>query len=374
MSLLRWFSAGANEIAEELTPAQKHMYASEKLVNFRAISRLCATRSSYTLTTKDLAPPELSTLLMDLRELALIVYDKPEAPFIFDNLELFLQPGYPFEGFNALRDTTLVSFFRGTGVSGATGVVVYRPGTKQLVVGFAGTANIWQTLHDLNSIKRRHPRWNGYVHSGFYAMYEACKSQVLECINKGLAAHDVEELAVVGHSMGGVLSYLLAMDLLAGPCPLRPGTTVTIATFGCPRLGDAALSEFWQELVEKYQAENGEASVKDYCVKGLNDGVPCLPPVSWGYRHLTRTPLYYYHGRLFHVPASEGEHGVFTVDKEALDRTRVPDHPRGGHNYYGRDAEKIMRRLYWLDRMMSRKHSAWQEEYLAKITEIEQVK
>lgn len=103
-------------------------------------------------------------------------------------------------------------------------------------------------------------------------------------------------------------------------------------------------------------------------------GVPCLPPVSWGYRHLTRTPLYYYHGRLFHVPASELEHSVFNVDKEALDHPRVPDYPRGGHNYYGRDAEKVIMRVRLLDRVMSRRGTAWQEEYLAKITEIEEVK
>lgn len=273
LKLFGWLSAGAKEVAEELTPAQKHMYASEKLVNFRAISRLFATRSPHTLTTGDLAPPELITFLKDLGEFALVAYHTPEAHFLFDNLEMFLQPKYPFEGFNALRNTILVSPFRGTDVSGVPGVVVYRPGTKQLVVGFSGTATIWQTLHDLNSIKRRHPLSDGYVHSGFYAMYEGCKSAAFDCVKKGLATHDVEELAVVGHSMGGALGYLFAMDIFAGSCPLPPGATVTIATFGCPRLGDAALSEFWQELVAKYQAANGQASVKDYCVRGLNDGI-----------------------------------------------------------------------------------------------------
>ena len=275
LPLFRWFSPSANEPAESLTAAQKHMYASEKLENFRAISRLCATRSSYTLTTRDLAPPELLAHLVDLLEFVQIVYSAPEPQVLFDNLELLLQPKYPFEGFNALRDAILVSSFRGTGVAGAFGVVMYRPGTKQLVVGFAGTANLWHTLYDLHAIKRRHPLGDGYIHSGFYAMYEGCKSQVFDYIKKGLATHDVEQLAVVGHSMGGALSYLLAMDILAGSCPLPPGTTVTVATFGCPRLGDAALSEFWQQLVTKYQAANGEASVKDYGVRGLNDGIYC---------------------------------------------------------------------------------------------------
>lgn len=275
LPLFRWFSTGANEVAEELTAAQKHMYASEKLENFRTISRLCATRSSYTLSTRDLAHPELLTSLVDLLEFVQIVYSAPEAQVLFDNLELLLQPKYPFEGFNALREAKLVSSFRGTGAAGALGVVVYRPGTKELVVSFAGTANLWHTLYDLNAIKRRHPLGDGHVHSGFYAMYEGCKSQVFDCIKKGLATYDVEQLAVVGHSMGGALTYLLAMDILAGSYPLPPGTTVTVATFGCPRLGDAALSEFWQQLVAKYQAANGEASVKEHGVRGLNDGIYC---------------------------------------------------------------------------------------------------
>lgn len=101
--------------------------------------------------------------------------------------------------------------------------------------------------------------------------------------------------------------------------------------------------------------------------------MPCLPPVSWGYRHLTHSPLYLYHDRLFHVPAEEVEHGLFVVDKEALDRTRIPEYPRGGHNYYGRDAEKFIRRVHWLDRIMSRKPNGYEQEYLAKITALEQL-
>ncbi|KZT74644.1 alpha/beta-hydrolase [Daedalea quercina L-15889] len=370
LSLFQWLSATAKD---ELTPAQKHMYTSEKLDNFRAISKLCATRSSYTLTSKDVAPADLYFDLTDLGEFAQIAFNLPDPRFLFDNLEMFMQPGYPFEGFKALRNARLVSCFQGT-VADVPGVVVYRPGIKQLVVGFAGTANMKQALYDLNFMKRRHPFGDGYVHSGFYAMYEGCKGQVIDCLKKGFAEHDVQQVAIVGHSMGGALSYLLAIDVLAGEYPMPPGVTVTVATFGCPRVGDAALSEFWQQLVAKYHAANGEASVKDYSMKGLNDGVPCLPPVSWGYRHIARTPLYLYHGRLFHVPRAEVEHGIFTVDKEALDHTRVPDYPRGGHNYYGRDAEKIMRRVYWLDRMMSRKTEGWQEEYLAKMAELERVK
>ncbi|KAH9840819.1 Alpha/Beta hydrolase protein [Rhodofomes roseus] len=359
---------------EELTPTQKLMYASEKLNNFRLISRLCATRSSYTLTANDLAPADLYVVLADLGEFAQIASNIPETQYVFDNKDMLLQRKYPFEGFEALRDAELLSAFKGT-VAAAPVITVYRPGTKQLVVGFGGTTNIMQTLYDIYPVRRRLPYGNGCVHSGFYAMYKGCRDQVIDAVRQAFDGHDVQELAIVGHSMGGALSYLFAVDVLAGQCPLPAGTPVTVATYGCPRLGDAALSQFWRQFVAQYQAANGEASVKDFSVKGLNDGVPSLPPVSWGYRHIACTPFYFYHGRLFHIPAAEAEHGVFTVEKDALDQTRIPDHPRGGHNYYnGRDTEKVVRRAYWLDRMISEQSSGWQEKYLAKIAELEQVK
>lgn len=49
-----------------LTEAQRRMYASEKLVNFRWISKILATYSPHTLTASDLASLELYTTLAEL--------------------------------------------------------------------------------------------------------------------------------------------------------------------------------------------------------------------------------------------------------------------------------------------------------------------
>jgi len=49
-----------------LTEAQRRMYASEKLENFRWIAKLVATYSSYTLTASDLAPPDVERELTEL--------------------------------------------------------------------------------------------------------------------------------------------------------------------------------------------------------------------------------------------------------------------------------------------------------------------
>ncbi len=49
-----------------LTPEQRSMYATEKMMNFRRISKILATRSPYILSSKDLASQELHAELSEL--------------------------------------------------------------------------------------------------------------------------------------------------------------------------------------------------------------------------------------------------------------------------------------------------------------------
>ena len=100
-------------------------------------------------------------------------------------------------------------------------------------------------------------------------------------------------------------------------------------------------------------------------------GVPSLPPASFGYRHFTARPVYFYHGRLFHVPPSENEHGTFDVEEDASWKTQLPEHPLGGHNYYsGRDLETMSRRMMWIEEMMAG-DSNWESEYLSRVAKEE---
>lgn len=82
--------------------------------------------------------------------------------------------------------------------------------------------------------------------------------------------------------------------------------------------------------------------------------------------------MYFYHGRLFYVPVSESEHGSFAVAQDALDATRVPQYPRGGHNYYNnRDMEWIARRMQWIEEMMA-KDSDWESSYRDRLSKYEE--
>jgi hypothetical protein len=96
-------------------------------------------------------------------------------------------------------------------------------------------------------------------------------------------------------------------------------------------------------------------------------GVPSLPPLSFGYRHYAQSPFYFVHGRLYQIPTESREYALFHVTPDLEGEDSVPDHPRGGHNYYnGRDMEKVARRIIWLGAAM-KKEGDWKDRYRAKV-------
>lgn len=341
---------------QTLTAEQKRMYGLEKLDNFRWVSRLLADCSPRPLTMDDLVPMELELELSELGQFAELAYSTVTLQFVFENLATLTQVDLPLEGYDALVGSELVSDFFGT-TAKLHVFVAWRSQTKQLILAISGTTTLQQALHDLRGLKHTLSSGKGAVHSGFWDIYKGIRSQALEGIQNGLKAHDVAEIVVTGHSLGAAISYFLMMDLMEGT--FAPGMKLKIVVFGSPRPGDQKLSRSWQEMVQKYRAEHGDSSLEEYSIKAYNDGVPTLPPLSLGYRHFTRNPLYFVNGRLYRIPETECEYAFFKVpesDEPVL-------YPRGGHNYYsGRDLEKARRLMGWLDRVLAGTEN-WEEQY-----------
>lgn len=243
------------------------------MVNFRWISRITATYSPYTLTHADIASADLALELSELGQFAETAYSALPTEFIFSNLALLMEADFPLEGYDALQGSVLVSAIHGK-VADVGAYVAYRPSSKQLFVAISGTSNFWQTLQDLRTVKHKHPVGRGCaVHSGFWKMYNGIRPEVFSAIEKGLRDHKVSELVLTGHSLGGALSYLLAIDLLLPVgLELLLGLPLKVAVFGSPRCGNTQMSRLWLELAEQYRTKNGKESLKEYSVKGYNDG------------------------------------------------------------------------------------------------------
>ncbi|KAJ7032012.1 Alpha/Beta hydrolase protein [Mycena alexandri] len=352
-----------------LTEEQRHMYASEKLMNFRWISKILATYSPHTLSSKDFASDNIQTYLSEIGQFAEVTYSAIPTQFIFDNLTTLMEPSFPLEGYHCFRDALLVSAFIGK-TAHLPGFVSYRSQTKQLIVAFSGTATAMQAFYDVRALQHRHRSGRGRVHSGFWKLYKGIKSLALEGIRKGLAENDVAEFVITGHSMGGTVSQFLLLDILRDENLVPIGSIpIKLVVFGAPRSGTAGLVKYWKELLAERRKKYGEASMIEYSVKTYNDGVPSLPPQAFGYRHYAESPFYFVHGRLYQVPPASREYALFHVTPDLEDENVLPDHPRGGHNYYnGRDMEKFARRILWLDKAMKMEGDEdWKERYRAQV-------
>ncbi|KAF9568263.1 alpha/beta-hydrolase [Agrocybe pediades] len=338
-----------------LTEEQRRMYASEKLENFRWISKLVATYSPYTLTDADLVPESLYLELAELGQFAELAYSSVPIKFLIQNFSQLSKPGYPLEHYDALNNTLLVDSFFGS-CADVPVYIAYRPSTRQLVVAISGTSSTKQALHDLRALKTLHPSSRGSVHTGFWALFQGIKERTLNSIRQGIKVHSPVELVLTGHSMGGSLAYLLCMELLTDDVYLRTSIPLALAVFGAPRTGDEKLVTYFHELVQG-------RPFKEYSVKGYNDGVPALPPVWFGYRHFCKEPIYTTGGKLYRIPATESEHALFRVISDNETDGKPYFFPKGGHNYYNRrDLERFARRINWLDRARP-DEPGWEERY-----------
>jgi len=144
------------------------------------------------------------------------------------------------------------------------------------------------------------------VHRGFWEAYHASDlaSGVREGVGALVEAHRgwlgrPPSVAVAGHSLGGALAQLAALDLAGlaggddgGPNPRLPSDLVVrVASFGSPRVGNA---DFVDYLTASLAAVTGGGHWR---VTHGHDPVPSLPPWVSGFRHAPRE-LYVWEGSL----------------------------------------------------------------------------
>ncbi|NEP61360.1 MAG: lipase family protein [Symploca sp. SIO2G7] len=106
------------------------------------------------------------------------------------------------------------------------------------------------------------------MHSGFTKAYLAVRSQIHGTVPSSNMGHWV----VTGHSLGGALAKLCAVDLQYN---FAPAVSVEVYTFGAPRIGNHAFVQSYNRRVPNtWRFVNG------------NDVVCGLPRRWQGYRHV----------------------------------------------------------------------------------------
>ncbi|XP_071726488.1 uncharacterized protein [Rutidosis leptorrhynchoides] len=167
---------------------------------------------------------------------------------------------------------------------------------KRLVVAFRGTEQIrWKDLRtDLMMVPAGlNPERIGgdfkeeiQVHSGFLSAYDSVRTRIISLIKTATGYQDVDadvaskwHVYVTGHSLGGALATLLALELSSSQLAKRGAISVTMYNFGSPRVGSRKFVEVYNEKVKD-----------SWRVVNHRDIIPSVPRLM-GYCHVAQ-PIY----------------------------------------------------------------------------------
>lgn len=173
-----------------------------------------------------------------------------------------------------------------------------------IVVAFRGTYSIANTVVDLSTVPQEYVPYpdpgdgdkskngtdteqkcaNCTVHMGFLESWRQARKLLLPVLKNVRATHPDYPIHIVGHSLGGAVACLAALEL-----KLALGwNDVTVTTFGEPQAGNAGFVNFVDRVFDLVP-ENGQGQTdlekQTYRrVTHMDDPVPLLPLNEWGYR------------------------------------------------------------------------------------------
>jgi len=125
------------------------------------------------------------------------------------------------------------------------------------------------------------------VHSGFLTAYDSVRNRIMALIKYAIGYMDEEDaetiakwhIYVTGHSLGGALATLLALELSSSQMAKNGVIFVTVYNFGSPRVGNRRFADVYN------------AKVKDsWRVVNHRDIIPTVPRLM-GYCHV-EAPIY----------------------------------------------------------------------------------
>jgi triacylglycerol lipase len=104
---------------------------------------------------------------------------------------------------------------------------------KGVFITFRGTSSIDDWKHDADT-RTENPKDNIRIHKGFFNQYMSVKPKIYKIIKQINKNINIENIHISGHSLGGALAYVCAVDIhLATKNP-----NIRVLTIGSPRPGN----------------------------------------------------------------------------------------------------------------------------------------
>jgi triacylglycerol lipase len=136
----------------------------------------------------------------------------------------------------------------------------------RIVLAFRGTSSTTDWISDVIASQEKYKcvKNAGLTHRGISNIYYSARPAIIPALTKLSASG--KPLYITGHSLGGALATLSAMDVKAHTGFDSP----VVYTFGAPRVGDPTFAGVYSDKV-----------TASYRVYNRLDAVPLLPPLTY---------------------------------------------------------------------------------------------
>ncbi|KAJ3092588.1 hypothetical protein HK102_005357 [Quaeritorhiza haematococci] len=163
--------------------------------------------------------------------------------------------------------------------NGIFGYVARHESRKLLIVAFRGTRNVPNWINNLMAAKPDCPFPGApegtKIHLGFLRDWESVRSEVMQALTPLLLFYEDYSVLFVGHSLGGALATLAAVDIVGEIPDLLDPTSVILTTVAQPRVGNS----IWANWVASKPFK------RSWRIVNQNDFTPHLPPALSGFQH-----------------------------------------------------------------------------------------
>lgn len=152
------------------------------------------------------------------------------------------------------------------------GLICQEDKTGDVAIAIRGTEGWLEWIHDADFLQVPCPFLAGAGHTedGFTDMYGSLQTgtapgspRVVDALGKLSFPQPIGSVTICGHSLGGALATLLALDVAAN----TTRTTPAVYTYGSPRTGDSLFAATFDQVVKN-----------SWRVANRLDIVPALPP------------------------------------------------------------------------------------------------
>lgn len=187
------------------------------------------------------------------------------------------QLGFVSDIYKDVTDITLVI----NSTNEACGFTAYSPIDNEVLIVFRGTLpfSIKNWMDDLDAFITDYPNCAGCkVHEGFYHTYLAIKDTILSSARALFAKYPKSKKLITGHSLGGALATLAAIDIQRYFGPVDE-----FYTYGSPRVGNREFATFTNGFV------TGNFNSR---ITHNRDPVPHLPFQNLGFYHVDKEVFY----------------------------------------------------------------------------------